>query len=95
MEMIQTVDLMLSSSPEERFIGEYWQLRIRRYKLAKLIDKLVNGTVDFEPKTPLNILELQLEAMTEYQEVLEDRAKREGINIYLENPFDDLIDIEK
>ena len=95
MEMIQTVDLMLSSSHTEQFIAEYWQLRIRRYKLTKVIDKLVNGVVDFEPKTPLNVLELQLEAMTEYQEVLEQRAKLEGINIYLENPFDDLIEIEK
>lgn len=92
MNLIQTVDLMVSENYKERFIAEYLQLKIRRDKLAEMIEKYENGTLDFEPKTPLKILDLQLEYMNGYLDVLEKRANLEDINIGFENPFDHLPD---
>lgn len=86
-ELKDTVELMLSEKYEERFIAEYIQTKIRYDKLHKMIVKLEAGTLDFEPKTPLLVLQSQASFMGQYLKQLEIRAELEDIvlPLYLYN----------
>lgn len=81
MELKDTILLMQSADFKERFKAEYFQLKIRRSGLKNMLEKWKNGTLEFEPKCPFHLLQKQLLVMDEYLEVLEERAKIEGIDL--------------
>lgn len=78
MELKDTVDLMLSSSPVDRLRAEYFQLAIRIEKLENMLAEWDQGKLAFKPACPRVTYEMQLMAMKEYKAVLESRAKMEG-----------------
>lgn len=80
-ELKDTVALMLDESYKNRFRAEYWQLKIRAEKLAKMVLKYEEGTLDFEPTCSLGLLQNQLEAMDRYLALLQARAKIEKIEL--------------
>ena len=65
-----------------RFIREYQELDERIGKLAAMIRRHKNGTLDFTPDSPIELLERQLHVMIDYRQILEDRAENEHINIH-------------
>ena len=81
MELKDTIDLMLSRNYEGRFKAEYYQTKIRYDKLHKMTIKYEAGTLDFDPMSPLELLNTQKRAMGEYLHALEVRAELEGITL--------------
>lgn len=81
MELMDTVQLMLSNDYKERFIGEYVQTKIRYDKLKAMCDKWDSDELDFEPICPREIYSEQLNYMFSYLCVLEERAQLEGIDL--------------
>lgn len=73
--------MMTSSDYKERFRAEYFQLKIRTKKLKKMLEKLENGELDFEPICPKELLYAQLEDMTRYLGSLFIRATFEDISL--------------
>ena len=76
-----TIDLMNSSDFKERFKAEYYQLKIRHEGLSKMLEKYREGTLDFTPNCSYDLLHTQLVYMECYMNVLEERAKVEGIKL--------------
>lgn len=64
-----------------RFINEYKQLKERTEKLDNMLCKYSSDDLEFETTCPNYLLEEQLEAMTEYLNILEKRAEIEGIEL--------------
>ena len=81
MDLKDTIDLMKSEHYENRFLAEYRQTKIRYERLHRMIVKYHAGTLDFEPKSPICLLEAQAAAMGEYLRCMEIRAEREGIDV--------------
>ena len=81
MELIDTVDLMTSDDYKDRFMAEYYQVKIRYQKLKSILDKYEEGTLDFEPSCSISLLTIQREIMEDYLNVLQDRAIVENIEI--------------
>lgn len=81
MVLDKTVDMMLSEDYKERFRAEYHQLVYRTNKLQTLVGKMKNGTIDFKPKCPLDLLMWQLRTMQDYLMVLKRRAEVEKIDL--------------
>lgn len=81
MELKDTVKLMTSADYKERFCAEYEQTSIRYKKLLSMLTKFHEGTLDFVPKCPVELLERQEAAMCKYLEVLLERAEVEGIDL--------------
>lgn len=81
MELKDTVDMMLSDNYKERFIAEYNQVKIRYDKLHSTIIKMEAGTLGFEPKCSLELLQKQARLMGKYLYVLEVRAEIENIQL--------------
>lgn len=79
MNLVDTVELMLSDNYEDRFKAEYYQLRERYNRLSRMVVKYEAETLDFEPKCSLLTLKKQLDAMRTYAYLLEVRAQIEGI----------------
>lgn len=77
-----TAFMMLSDDYEDQFKAEYWQLKIRYYKLYKMIEKWYAGNLEFEPKCPLKMYKVQLSCMKDYIDMLEARARIEGIDLW-------------
>ena len=82
MELKDTVDLMCSEHWANRFLAEYRQTKIRYERLHQMIVKAHAGTLDFEPKSPVCLLEAQAAAMGEYLWILEIRAEKEGLDVW-------------
>lgn len=80
MILAETVDNMLGGY-KDRFIAEYEQLTIRLLKLQNTISTYKNGELDFDPETPIEVLEAQEETMNLYKEILEKRAQYEKITL--------------
>lgn len=80
-ELQDTVDMMTSPDYKERFKAEYYQLKIRYEKLHKMCVKYEAGTLDFEPKCSLLLLQTQKSHMGNYLRCLEVRAELEGIEL--------------
>lgn len=78
----ETVGMMESEDYRERFVAEYYQLKIRFDNLNTLITKLQAGTSTFIPTTPINTLEDQLYYMNEYMKILRVRAEIEKIDLF-------------
>lgn len=79
--LADTAALMSSSDYKERFVAEYDQTAIRYNKLAAMIEKWDNGTLEFEPTCPRSTYDMQLSAMKTYLSVLEARAVMEGVTL--------------
>lgn len=76
-----TVPYMLSEDYTDRFKAEYYQLIIRFFKLNSMLTQLNEGTLDFEPTCPKNVLEKQMDIMQDYMNVLCERSKIENISL--------------
>ena len=81
MQLIDTVELMLSDDYKERFKGEYYQVKERYERLRKMVVRYQAGTLNFEPKCDLELLKSQLSAMRDYIYILEVRGQSEGIEL--------------
>ena len=81
MQLVDTVELMLSNDYKDRFKGEYFQVKERYERLRKMVVRYQAGTLSFEPKCDLELLKSQLSAMRVYLYVLEVRAQIEGIEL--------------
>lgn len=81
MELKQTVSLMLSSDYKERFIAEYLQVKIRFEKLKEMCLKWDAGKLEFTPTCSRRMYEDQLTYMMNYIQLLEERAKLEGVDL--------------
>lgn len=79
MELVDTIAFMMSPYYKERFKGEYYQLKIRYAKLTKMVNNWDN--LSFEPTCSKETYVTQLEAMRMYIDILELRAKTEGIEL--------------
>ena len=66
---------------EERFKNEYYELKERCDKLDNMLKKYRNGTLDFVPNCPYDLLHTQLIFMVNYLCVLEKRAEIENIKL--------------
>ena len=93
-DLNDTVDLMLSKDYKERFVGEYWQLKIRYEKLKKFTTKIEAANLYNEEKywcfeqlkepihdCPYTLLMKQQKTMEEYLHILELRAEIEKIDL--------------
>jgi hypothetical protein len=76
-ELENTVELMCSKNYKDRFKAEYQQLAIRHDKLMYMVLNWDN--LDFTPTVPKSIYERQLKVMREYFDILNERARIEGI----------------
>lgn len=81
MLMKDTVELMLSDNYVDQFKAEYWQTKTRYDRLHTMIIKYEAGTLQFEPRCPLNLLKDQAKYMGMYLYQLEVRAQIEGIEL--------------
>ena len=81
MELQDTIKLMNSTDYNERFKAEFLQLQIRIGKLERMLKGYREGTLDFTPNCSYDLLHTQLVYMECYMNVLEERAKIEGIEL--------------
>ena len=81
MELLDTVELMVSDDYKNRMKAEYFQTKIRYDKLHKMIVKYESNTLNFEPSCSLDLLKKQVSAMGQYLYYLECRAEIEGIEL--------------
>ena len=81
MELLDTVELMVSDDYKNRMKAEYLQTKIRYDKLHKMIVKYESNTLDFEPSCSLDLLKKRASAMGQYSYYLECRAEIEGIEL--------------
>lgn len=88
-DLKETIELMGSKDYKDRFIAEYWQLKIRYEKLHNYLIRIIaSHRADFrsgieEPKhdCPVEMLEQQENLMREYLNVLEQRAVIEKVSL--------------
>lgn len=78
-----TSKMMNSENYKDRFLAEYFQVRIRLEKLENMLEKWDNDKLSFVPTCPRSTYDMQVEAMTYYKNVLEARAKMEGVVLVL------------
>lgn len=81
MELLDTVELMVSDDYKNRMKAEYLQTKIRYDKLHKMIVKYESNTLDFEPSCSFYLLKKQASTMRQYLYYLECRAEIEGIEL--------------
>lgn len=81
MELLDTVELMVSDDYKNRMKAEYLQTKIRYDKLHKMIVKYESNTLNFEPSCSLELLKKQASAMGQYLYYLECIAEIEGIEL--------------
>ena len=81
MELKDTVELMNSKDYKERFKAEYLQAKIRYDKLDAMTVKYEEGTLNFTPSCPLELLKEQKKYMGNYIRTLKIRAEIEKIDL--------------
>lgn len=81
MELKDTIEMMNSKDYKERFKAEYWQTKIRYDKLHQMCIKYEANTLNFEPKSSLELLKEQKTYMGNYLRILEVRAEIEQIDL--------------
>lgn len=86
-QLEDTAPLMLSPDYKDRFIAEYWQLKIR-YERLKAFNNRIIASQNFRKKVEEpdhdcdnSLLAQQQELMGEYLHILEVRAVIEGIQL--------------
>ena len=80
-ELKDTVAGMTSADYKERFKAEYYQLKIRYDKLHNMCEKWDKDELDFTPACSRFTYLRQLNAMSFYMKILEERAKTENIEL--------------
>lgn len=80
-ELADTIEGMCSDDHEKRFVAEYRQTKLRYKRLCAMATKYEAGTLEFEPKCPLDLLKEQVTHMWDYLRCLETRAEIEGIDL--------------
>jgi len=78
-----TSEMMNSKNYKDRFLAEYFQVKIRLEKLKEMLKKWDEDNLDFFPACPRSTYDMQVEAMTYYKNVLEARARIEQIVLVL------------
>ena len=81
MELKDTIKMMNSEDFKERTKAEYYQLKIRIDKLSKMLKDYREGTLAFVPNCSYDLLHTQLVYMECYLNILDERAKVEGIEL--------------
>ena len=79
--LADTIPYMNSPDYKDRFIGEYWQTRIRYDKLHDMTVRYEAGKLNFTPSCPLDLLKEQKKYMGMYLNKLEIRAVLEEIDL--------------
>lgn len=79
--LADTIPYMNSSDYKDRFIGEYWQTKIRYDKLHDMTVRYEAGKLNFTPTCPLDLLKEQKKYMGMYLNKLEIRAVLEDIDL--------------
>lgn len=79
--LMSTVDDMRSPDYKKRFQAEFSQLCIRLASLNKMLEKYLNGTLDFKPSCSYNLLHRQYVHMNDYLRTLLTRAYVEDIDV--------------
>ena len=77
----ETVEMMNSSDYKDRFKAEFWQVKIRKDKLEKIIRDAGKMQLDFTPDCTINTLRKQKNIMKSYLGILRIRASIEGIDL--------------
>lgn len=79
--------LINSDNYKERLVGELFEVTFRTEKLSQMLDKYLNGKLDFTPACPYDILHEQFVYMKNYVAILGQRCRIEKIDIreYAEN----------
>lgn len=67
-----------------RFVKEFKELDERMTKLGNMLSKYDEGTLEFTPTCPINMLRTQYFAMVTYRSVLIERAEIEDIDLTAE-----------
>lgn len=80
-ELAATCKMMISADYKERFNAEYIQIRNRYVGLKNMIANWDAGNLPFTPTCPRATYNFQLRAMKDYLDILEVRAKIEGITL--------------
>lgn len=81
MELKDTISLMTSSNYKDRFLAEYWQVKIRYAKLKEMCQKWDKGELEFVPTCDRKLYSTQLANMFGYLIVLEQRSHLENIDL--------------
>lgn len=87
MELESTIELMISNDHIDRFIAEYWQLKIRHDKLKKYIQQIEIANDYFDGSgappydCPIQLLKDQLYYMEQYMDILDKRRIVEDISL--------------
>lgn len=81
MELKDTIEMINSKDYKERFKAEYLQTKIRYDKLHQMCIKYEANTLNFEPKSSLELLKEQKSYMGNYLRILEVRAEIEQIDL--------------
>lgn len=76
-----TISYMQSDDYKDRFIAEYFQVKIRYERLKEMLIKWDNNMLSFKPTCPRSIYTLQLDAMEKYLAILEARAMIEDVDL--------------
>lgn len=79
--LADTIPYMNSSDYKDRFIGEYWQTKIRYDKLHDMTVRYEAGKLNFTPSCPLDLFKEQKKYMGMYLNKLEIRAILEEIDL--------------
>lgn len=62
---------------QERLLDEEFALTDKIIKLTKIINKIANRNCEFKPNSSIELLTMQLNAMTTYQQILRVRIEIE------------------
>lgn len=81
MEIKDTFVMMVSDNYQDRYKGEYYELKIRADKLETMLEKYKAGTLPFTPSCNYELLFEQLVYMRQYQRILECRAEIENVDL--------------
>lgn len=80
-DLMDTIDPMMSTNYKERFKAEYYQLKIRRDKLAAMLEKWDADALNFHPTCPRELYDDQIAAMNNYLSCLKERAELEDVEV--------------
>lgn len=78
-ELKNTIEMMIADDYKEQFKAEFYQLDIRRVKLERILKNKDKN--NFYLSCPITLLQKQYDLMLEYEKVLLERARIEGIEL--------------
>lgn len=84
MKLTNTIDMMCSQEFKDRFIADFYQLKIRRGGLHNMLVTYRKGELSFKPKCRYELLPKQVIFMDAYIHILSEKATFEGIELWKE-----------